>query len=206
MGEQVGIVGFIAFRAVWGQIGTVSSLSQMSLLACLQAVAHIGLGVGLRAGAAILVLAAADFLFQRYEMEQNMRMSKQEIMEEMRSMQGSPQMKARMRAQQRQMAMQSMMQDVPKADVVITNPTHFAVALRYDNKTMSAPTVLAKGQRLVAQRMREIARKNDVLMIENKPLARSLFRLGEIGQEVPVSLYQAVAEVLAFVYALKGKR
>jgi len=143
-GAKVGIVGFIAFRAVWGQIGTVSSLSQMPLLASLQAVAHIGLGVGLRAGAAILVLAAADFLFQRYEMEQNMRMSKQEIMEEMRSMQGSPQMKARMRAQQRQMAMQSMMQDVPKADVVITNPTHFAVALRYDNKTMGAPTVLAK--------------------------------------------------------------
>ncbi len=203
---KVGVVSFIAFQAVWGQIGTVSSLSQMPLVAGLQTVAHIGLGVGLRAGAAILVLAAADFIFQRHEMEQNMRMSRQEITEEMRSMQGSPQMKARMRAQQRQMATQRMMQDVPKADVVITNPTHFAVALRYDSKTMNAPIVLAKGQRLVAQRMREIARKHDVLVLENRPLARSLFRLGKIGKEVPISLYQTVAEVLAFVYALKGKR
>jgi len=204
--SKVGIVGLISFQAVWGQINTVTMLSRMPLTASLQAIAHIGLDVGLRAGAVILVLAAMDYLFQRYEMEQNLRMSRQEIMEEMRSTQGSPQMKARLRAQQRQMAMSRMMQDVPKADVVITNPTHYAVALRYDAKTMKAPYVVAKGQRLVAQRIREKAQEHNIPMMENKTLARSLFRLCEIGKEVPISLYQAVAEVLAFVYSLKGRR
>jgi len=202
---KVGLVGFIAFQAVWGEINTIAMLSQMPLSASLRTIAHIGLGVGLRAGVAILVLAAADYLFQRYEMEQSLRMSRQEIMEEMRSTQGSPQMKARMRAQRRQMAMQRMMQEVPKADVVITNPTHYAVALRYDAKTMQAPSVVAKGQNLVAERIREKAREHNIPIMENKSLARSLFRLCEIGRDVPVSLYQAVAEVLAFVYSLKGK-
>ncbi len=205
-GAKVAIVGVIAFQAVWGQINTVAMMSQMPLVAGLRQMAHIGLNVGLRAGAAILVLAAADYLFQRYEMEQNLRMSRQEIMEELRSTQGSPQMKARRRAQQRQMAMQRMMQEVPKADVVITNPTHYAVAVGYDAQTMHAPKVLAKGQRLVADRIREIAREHNVPILENKPLARSLFRLTQVGQEIPVSLYQAVAEVLAFVYSLKGRR
>jgi len=205
-GAKVGIVGIIAFQAVWGHIGTVAMLSQMPLLAGLRAMANIGLNVGLRAGAAILVLAVADYLFQRYEMEQNLRMSRQEIMEELRSTQGSPQMKARIRAQQRHMAMQRMMQEVPKADVVITNPTHYAVAIGYDAQSMRAPKVLAKGQRLVAERIREVARQHNVPVLENKPLARSLFRLSQVGQEIPFSLYQAVAEVLAFVYSLKGRR
>jgi len=203
---KIGVVGAISFQAVWGEKATVAMLSQMSLLTGLGTLARIGLNVGMRAGAVILVLAAADYLFQRYEMEQNLRMSRQEVMEEMRSTQGSPQMKARLRAQQRHMAMQRMMQEVPKADVVITNPTHFAVAVQYDAKAMHAPKVVAKGQRLVAERIRNLARENGVPVLENKPLAQSLFRLAQIGQEIPVSLYQTVAEVLAFVYSLKGRR
>ncbi len=132
-------------------------------------------------------------------------MSKQEIKDEYHESEGSPQIKSRVRQIQREMARKRMMAAVPQADVVITNPTHLAVALKYDPETMTAPFVVAKGERLIAQRIKEIANEHDIPVIEDKPLARALFKLCDIGQMVPATLYRAVAEVLAYVYKLNGK-
>ena len=132
-------------------------------------------------------------------------MSKQDIKDEMKQTEGDPQIKGKIRQKQRQMAMQRMMKEVPKADVIITNPTHFAVALKYE-KGMSAPLVVAKGQDLVAQKIKEIAREAKVTIVENRPLARALYASVEIGASVPQELYKSVAEVLAYVYRLKRKR
>ena len=150
------------------------------------------------------VFAVADFVFQRWQHERNLRMTKQEVKEEHKMMEGDPRVKARIRSLQREMARKRMMQEIPKADVVITNPTHFAVALKYDSSKMGAPTIIAKGANLVAEKIKEIARENKVPMFEDKPLARTLFKLN-IGQEIPDALYKAVATVLASVYKLKKK-
>jgi flagellar biosynthetic protein FlhB len=133
-------------------------------------------------------------------------MSKQDIKDEYKNIEGDPLIKAKIKERQRRMALMRMMQEVPKADVVITNPTHFAVALKYDASKMDAPTVIAKGQDYLALRIREIAKQNEVITMENKPLARALFERTEVGQSVPGDLFQAVAEVLAYVYRLKGRR
>jgi flagellar biosynthetic protein FlhB len=154
----------------------------------------------------MFVIAAADYIFQRREFEKSLRMTRQELLEEMKHNENM-QLKARIRARQRQLAMSRMMAAVPKADVVITNPTHLAVALRYEQGKMRAPQVVAKGQRLVAERIKAKASEHKVPLVENKPLAQTLFKSVEVGHEIPADLYQAVAEVLAFVYRLKpGKR
>ena len=132
-------------------------------------------------------------------------MSKQEVKDEAKQSEGDPQIKGKIKQKQRQMAMARMMQEVPKADVIVTNPTHFAVALKYD-KSMAAPQIVAKGQDLVARRIKELAAENNVPIVENKPLARALYASVEIGEMVPAELYQAVAEVLAYVYRLKNRR
>ena len=132
-------------------------------------------------------------------------MSKQDIKDEYKKSEGDPLIKGKIRAKQRQMAMQRMMQEVPKADVIITNPTHFAVALKYDSKNMQAPTVIAKGADYVALKIKEVAKQNGVMTMENKPLARAIFAQVEIGDAIPADLFQAVAEVLAYVYKMKGK-
>jgi flagellar biosynthetic protein FlhB len=144
-------------------------------------------------------------MYQKYEFEKGIRMSKQDIKDEYKKAEGDPMIKGKIRERQRRMAMQRMMQDVPTADVIITNPTHYAVALKYDGNQMQAPEVVAKGQDFVALRIREVAKENGVLIMENKPLARALFAQAEIGDTVPADLFQAVAEVLAYVYKLKGK-
>ena len=153
----------------------------------------------------IMVLAVADYAYQQWQTTQDLMMTKQEVKDEYKQTEGDPQIKGKIRQKQRQMAMSRMMQEVPKADVIVTNPTHFAVALLYE-QGMSAPKVLAKGQDLVAQRIKEVARENDIMIVENKPLARALYDTVEIGGFVPESLYKAVAEVLAYVYKLKKKK
>ena len=153
----------------------------------------------------IMVLAAADYAYQIWQTTQDLMMTKQEVKDEYKQTEGDPQIKGKIKQKQRQMAMQRMMQEVPKADVIVTNPTHFAVALLYE-AGMASPKVLAKGQDLVAQRIKEIARENDIMIVENKPLARALFDTVEIGGFVPEELYKAVAEVLAYVYKLKHKK
>ena len=152
-----------------------------------------------------MVLAAADYAYQRWQTTQDLMMTKQEVKDEYKQMEGDPQIKGKIKQKQRQMAMARMMQEVPKADVIVTNPTHFAVALMY-KKGMVAPQVLAKGQDRVAERIKEVARENRIPIVENKPLARALYAAVDIGGVVPQELYQAVAEVLAYVYRLKNKR
>ena len=147
----------------------------------------------------------AEIIYQRWQTTQDLKMTKQEVKDEMKQTEGDPQIKGKIRQKQRQMAMARMMKEVPKADVIITNPTHYAVALSYE-QGMVAPTVVAKGQDLVAQRIKEIGRDARVPIIENKPLARTLYAAVQVGDAVPHELYQAVAEVLAYVYRLKHAR
>jgi flagellar biosynthetic protein FlhB len=154
---------------------------------------------------AMIVLAVLDYAYQRWQHEQSLKMTKQEVKDERKQTEGDPQIKARIRSLQRQAAYHRMMAEVPKADVVITNPTHLAVALRFDPTEMAAPRVVAKGADHIAERIRDIARSHDVPLVENKPLAQALFKLAELGDTIPVELYRAVAEVLAYVYRLKGK-
>lgn len=154
----------------------------------------------------LLVIALFDWAYQKWEFEKNIRMSKQEVKEEYKQMEGDPLIKQKIRQRQREMARRRMMADVPKADVVITNPTALAVAIRYERSKMDAPVVLAKGKDAVAARIREIALEHGVPIMENRPLARALFESVEVGETIPEKLYRAVAEVLAFVYGLKGKR
>lgn len=164
------------------------------------------LSVGLKVGMAFLALAVLDYFYQKFEYEKELKMSKQEVKDESKMMEGDPMVKGRIRTVQRQIAYKRMMQDVPKADVVVTNPTHFAIALKYDALKMAAPVVVAKGADLVAQRIREIALEHNVPIVEDKPLARLLFKSVDVGDPIPQKLFQAVAQVLAYIYRLKSTK
>lgn len=201
---KVGVIGFVVYLTLSNNYYNIMATATMSVQSGISTLGQIALAIGRQAGWAMLVIAIVDIFYQRYEFEKNLRMTKQEVREEMKRFE-NPFMKSRIRARQRQMAMSRMMAAVPKADVVITNPTHFAVALRYDKEKMQAPEVVAKGERLVAQRIKDLARENRIPLYEDKPLARTLFKNVNIGQTVPIDLYQAVAEVLAFVYRLKAQ-
>jgi flagellar biosynthetic protein FlhB len=167
--------------------------------------AHLILMLSVQIAAILLILALFDYMYQKYEYEKNLRMSKDEIKQEYKNSEGDPLIKGKIREKQRRMALQRMMQDVPKADVVITNPTHFAIAIRYDPKKAEAPVVVAKGMDYIALKIRQVAEEHGIVRMENKPLARALYDQVEIGQTIPADLFQAVAEVLAYVYKLKGK-
>jgi len=155
---------------------------------------------------AMILLSILDYMFQRYDHEKNLKMTKQEVKEEYKQTEGDPHVKSRIRSIQKEMARKRMMQEVPEADVVITNPTLLAVALKYRPKEMHAPMVVAKGAGVVADKIREIARKHSVPVIENKPVAQSLYKLVDLGEIIPDTLFKAVAEIFAYVYRLKGKR
>jgi flagellar biosynthetic protein FlhB len=156
-------------------------------------------------GFTILGLALLDYFFQRWDLEKQMMMTKQEIKEENKQREGDPMIKARIRRIQRDVAQRRMMEKVPKADVIVTNPTHIAIALKYDD-TLPAPQVIAKGADLIAEKIKSIAREHNIPIVENKPLARTIFKTLKIGQVVPRDLFVAVAEVLAYVFKLKRKR
>ena len=152
-----------------------------------------------------LVFAIIDFAYQKYSYKKSLKMSKQEIKDEMKNTEGNPEIKAKIRQIQMKMASQRMMGEIPKADVVVTNPTHYAVAIRYDRSKDKAPKVIAKGVDHLAQKIKEIAREHDVMIVENKPLARQLYAEVELEEEIPEKLYKAVIEVLVYVYKTKGK-
>ncbi|MBP9900997.1 MAG: EscU/YscU/HrcU family type III secretion system export apparatus switch protein, partial [Verrucomicrobia bacterium] len=154
----------------------------------------------------LAVIAALDYTYQFWRTNRDLMMTKEEVKEEMKNSEGNPQMKARQRRRRAVKTVRQMLLDVPKADVVVTNPTHFAIALRYDRKTMKAPRIVAKGTRLNALRIREIATRNQVPIVENKPLARMMFKYGKVGGEIPAQLYAAVAEILAYVYRINRYR
>jgi flagellar biosynthetic protein FlhB len=160
----------------------------------------------LRVAIALLVLAAVDYGYQFYTTNRDLMMSKQEVKEESKSTEGNPQIKAQQRRKHRANTKRKMLMEVPKADVIVVNPTHLAIALRYDRKTMKAPKIVAKGSRLNALRIREIAKEHQVPIIENKPLARLMFKYGRVGGEIPAQLYAAVAEILAWVYRVNAYR
>ena len=151
----------------------------------------------------LFVIGMVDYGYQKWEFEKSIKMSKQEIKEEFKQMEGDPQIKSKIRQKQRELAKKRMMASVPKADVVITNPTTLAVALMYDREIMAAPQVVAKGRGVIARKIRELAEEHGVPIVENKPLAWALYESSEIGDEVPEKLYRGVAEILAMVYKLK---
>jgi len=171
-----------------------------------QFIASAAFGITWRVVMCLAVIASADYGYQFWKTNRDLMMTKEEVKEEMKNSEGNPQMKARQRRRRAAKTVRQMLQDVPKADVVVTNPTHFAIALRYDRKTMKAPKIVAKGTRLNALRIREIATKNQVPIVENKPLARMMFKYGKVGGEIPAQLYAAVAEILAYVYRVNRYR
>jgi flagellar biosynthetic protein FlhB len=199
------IIGYAVYTTLMGQKARLLGLGHTPLESTFSFIASVTLSLGIKIGAILIVLAIFDFIYQKYEHEKSLKMSKQDIKDEYKKSEGDPLIKGKIRAKQRQMAMQRMMQEVPKADVIITNPTHFAVALKYDAKNMQAPTVIAKGADYVALKIKEVAKQNGVMTMENKPLARAIFAQVEIGDAIPADLFQAVAEVLAYVYKMKGK-
>lgn len=177
----------------------------MPLNQAIELIGSVVINMGLKISLVFMVIAFVDLFYQRYKFNNDIKMTKQEVKDEYKNSEGDPQIKGKIRNKMREASQRRMMQDVPKADVVITNPTHFAVAIKYDAAIGSAPIVLAKGADYVAQKIKEIARENHVEIVENKPLARMLYANVDIGQEVPPELYQAVAEVLAMVYKMQGK-
>lgn len=199
------IIGFVAYKVIMSESDEFLTLADMSIGPLAATTGKLAIIIALKIGVAVLILAILDYAYQRFDFEKSIRMSHQEVKEEYKDTEGSPQIKARIRQIQRQTAQKRMMQEVPKADVVITNPTHYAVALKYDSDAMNAPTVIAKGQNLIAQKIKEIAYENQIPVIEDKALAQALYKMCEIGQMVPHNLYRAVAEVLAYVYRLRGK-
>lgn len=202
---KLGVVTWISYATVKGEISHLLPLIDQSPGRILSYVSGVSFTIFFRSALAMVILAVLDFLFQRWQHEKELRMTKQEVKEEFKQTEGDPQVKARIRSLQREAARKRMMAEVPEADVVITNPTHLAVALKYDPPAMEAPVVVAKGAGFVAEKIKEIAREHRVPVVENRELARSLYKSVEIGQAIPEALYRAVAEVLAFVYRMKGK-
>jgi flagellar biosynthetic protein FlhB len=199
----LGALGFFFLRA---DLPALISLSSFDFMDVLVFSAQEGFWLLKASVGIMLVLSFLDYLFQHWRLQVQLRMSRQEVKEETREQEGDPHIKGRLRAIRQKMARQRMMAEVPKADVVITNPTHLAIALRYRPEEMAAPQVIAKGAGYVAQRIREIARSHGVLIMEEKPLAQLLYRQVEIGQAIPESLYRAVAAVLAYVFRLRQER
>ncbi|GAB6931485.1 flagellar biosynthesis protein FlhB [Paenibacillus sp. JCM 10914] len=199
------IIGFLVYTTIWAAREGFSSLSTKGPDMIFHFVADITVSLGFKIAVGLMILAVLDYLYQRFDYEKNIRMSKQDIKDEYKKMEGDPLIKGKIRERQRRMALQRMMQEIPNADVIITNPTHFAVAIKYDGSAMEAPQVLAKGQDFMALRIKEIAKEHGIMTMENKPLARALYQRSEIGDFIPGDLFQAVAEVLAYVYKLKGK-
>ncbi|PAD70786.1 flagellar biosynthesis protein FlhB [Bacillus sp. 7586-K] len=201
---KISFVGFVTFMVIWLEMDNVLRLSQMTVEQSFAFIASLTLKMGLYASGALLLLALLDYLYQRYDYEKNLRMSKQDIKDEYKKSEGDPLIKSKIKQRQREMSMRRMMQEIPTADVVITNPTHYAIALKYDESKMDAPYVVAMGVDLVAQKIKEIAKANDVMMVENRPLARALYAQVDIGQAVPEEFFQAVAEIIAYVYQSKS--
>lgn len=202
---KVLLIGWLTFSAVRADAAMLLRTSEIDPLMVLMLVGQLLYKMAWRVGLAMLVLALLDYGFQRWEYEKSLRMTKEEVKQELKQTEGDPQVRSRIRARQQAIARRRMMQAVPKADVVVTNPTHYAVALQYDAQKMAAPTVVAKGMNLIALRIREIAQQHGVPIVENPPLAQSLYRTVDIGEQIPPELYQAVAEVLAYVYRLRRR-
>ncbi len=198
----VGVVVWSTMKKEWTQILRLTGQEPGLLFRTLSSILWSLL---LKTGLMMLLLSGLDYLFQRLTYEKNLRMTRQELKEEFRMTEGDPLIKSRIRSIQRQLARRRMMDEVPKADVIITNPTHLAVALVYRRHEMEAPKVVAKGAGWIAEKIIEIGRAHHILVVENKPLAQILYRTIELGQMIPSTLYHAVADILAYVYRMKNR-
>lgn len=202
---KLGLIGYVCYSFLKDKWVYLLNLYDITLMQGLQLIAQTVTDLGIRVAAVYMIIAFADYVYQKVKFNNDMKMTKQEIKEEYKQSEGDPQVKATIKQKMREVSMRRMMQDLPRADVVITNPTHYAVAIKYDPEVADAPIVIAKGENYLAARIKEVAKENRIEIVENKPLARMLYANVEVGQVVPPELYQAVAEVLAFVYHLQGK-
>ena len=201
---KVGIIVYITYTNVKDEANNLFILYEISLNQAIALVGEIILDVGLQIAIVFVFVGLVDFFYQKWKFADEMKMTKQEVKDEYKNTEGDPQIKGRIRQKMREASQRRMMQDVPKADVVITNPTHFAVAIKYDAEVSKAPIVVAKGEDFLAQKIKEVAKEHNVEIVENKPLARMLYHNVDIGAEIPPELYQSVAEVLAMVYHMKN--
>lgn len=201
---KVLLVGWIGYSTVFNNFAEALILIDTSVPSTIEYMGRISALIFAKICAVLLLIAFFDYLFVKWEMEEKMKMTKQEVKEEHKESEGDPHIKAQIRAIQQEMARKRMMAEVPKADVVVTNPTHISVAIQYDADEMDAPLVLGKGSDLVAMKIREIARDHDIPIIENPPVARLLHKL-DIGEHIPEDLFKVVAEILAHVYSLKNR-
>ncbi len=197
------IVGYVAYTVIKPKFNSFSLYSDVQLSDSMKFIFNLVYEVMLKCSIALLVLAIIDYFYQRWEFEKSIRMTKQELKEEYREIEGSPEIKRRQREIMARLSRGRMLQQVPQADVVITNPTHIAVALKYDPDEMEAPVVLAKGTDEIAKKIVEIARQNGIPVVQNPEVARQLYKMTDIGEQIPSGLYRAVAEILAYVYSLR---
>lgn len=202
---KISLVGIVTFSVIWLRKEEILILAEKTVGAGLATIANLTVTMGLIACILLIFLGVLDYFYQKYDFEKNIRMSKQDIKDEYKNMEGDPLIKSKIKQRQREMAMRRMMQEVPNADVVITNPTHFAVVLKYDENKLDAPYVVAKGVDFMAQKIKLIAKENDIIQVENRPLARALYSQTEIGDAIPEEFFKAVAEILAYVYKTKKK-
>ncbi len=203
---KVAVIAAVAFVSLYGERETILGLSALSVPEIGVYLLEILMWTTIKVGVALLVLAILDYGFQRWKHEQDLKMTPQEVREEMKNLEGDPQIIARRRVVQRQLALNRLSQAVPQADVVITNPTELAVAVQYEPETMAAPIVVAKGAGVIAQRIRRLALEHGIPIVEKKPLAQALYREVDVNRPIPHEKYAAVAEVLAYVYQLQGKK
>lgn len=202
---KLAVLFYVVYSALKDEWGMVINIYQLDLWPAVLLIVDTVIGVGFKISIVFAILAAVDFYYQKRKFKKDMKMTKQEVKDEYKNAEGNPQVKGKIRSKMQEASRRRMMQSVPEADVVITNPTHLAVAIKYDKSLGEAPVVLAKGADFLAEKIKNTARLNKVEIVENKPLARMLYYNVEIGSQIPPELYQMVAEVLAYVYSIQGK-
>ena len=203
---KIGIIAYVSYSYLKDKWQNLYVLYGISLKQSIGLIGEMVADLGIRIAIVYMIIVFADYAYQKWKFKEDMKMTKQEIKDEYKQDEGDPQIKGKIRQKMREASMRRMMQSIPKADVIITNPTHYAVAIKYAPEEFDAPFVVAKGTDHLAQRIKQIGREHKVEIVENKPLARTLYANVDIGQTIPPELFEAVAEVLAFVFSLKGKR
>ena len=202
---KIGLIAWVAYSTFKDNTDIIYLLFNMPLWQGIAAAGDLAINFGLKVSIIYVLIAALDFAYQKHKFHEDQKMTKQEVKDEYKQAEGDPQVKGKIRAKMQEASRRRMMQQLPEADVVITNPTHFAVAVKYDAQIAPAPIVVAKGEDYLAQKIKEKAKEYQIEIVENKPLARMLYHNVELGEQVPQELYQAVAEVLAMVYHMQGK-
>ncbi len=203
---KMGVIGFIAYVTVKGELANLPLLTEMGVNSIFSYICQITFKILLRSTIALLIMSILDYIYQRYQWNKDLMMTKEEVKEEMKQTEGDPKVKSKIRSAQQQMARQRMMNKVPEADVIVTNPEHLAVALRYEADVMTSPAIIAMGAGFIAEKIKEIAREHNIPIVEDKPLAQVMYKTLEVGDVIPQHLYQAVAEILAYVYKLKPQK